>query len=219
MEIIYSILECTDAIIYGITHPNWFYIPVLVFCIFLNLLMQLYDAYQNQVIQADKNIFKSIQYYFYVNVKNTFIQIIVSLFIIFYNIEDFITIFLLICLAVITYLLHKKTEDIGYTDNLFDIVEVFSFSTVLVRTKLGLLICVLFLFGFIVIANLLSNQYKSDMFINVLSLIEFAGMFLIDYYWHLSKSFYLSILFILIPYSLLKLLNELMLLIRNKYSE
>ncbi len=198
---------------------------LLLIILGVGLVVQLYDAERDCDSAYNKGYEDATVKEFYLkrNLKITLIQFVfslmVSLWLKYSQIQGPV---ILICICVIPiYIIALKTGYKGYIDNLFDFVEAFSFSSILATGVLGMIGWTVVLLGFIYIADIFNNkQERFSLWVNLLAVTEFAIMFIIDKIFNItSLSLYSIIIFILLPHTVLKAINEIMSHVMvNKYT-
>ncbi|WFR59891.1 hypothetical protein QA584_12660 [Anaerocolumna sp. AGMB13025] len=105
----------------------------------IGLIIQLYDAERdwNSAYNIGYENITAKEFYFKRNLKITFIQIVfslvISLWLKYYRVNEIIV--LTCVVGVPFYIIAMKAGFKGYTDNIFDFVEAFSFSTVIVTSN------------------------------------------------------------------------------------
>ncbi len=191
----------------------------------IGLIIQFYDAERdwNGAFDIGYENITTKEFYFKRNLKITFIQIVfslvISLWLKYYRVNEMI---ILTCVVGVPfYIIAMKAGFKGYTDNIFDFVEAFSFSTVIVTSIAGMIGWLVILLSLIYIAIRFNDKYeKFNFWVNLFAVFEFGIMFLIDKAFNItSLSLYYIIIFILLPHTIIKALNVVVsYFLINRYS-
>lgn len=152
--------------------------------------------------------------YLKVNIRISVIEIAASFVIIFWdnNLGSFL---ILLIYIVIFYCLVKKANNLGgHTENAFDVVEAFSFMSIIVNSLCGYIAYTIIMGIFIYIAEKLNKEEKRNFHLNCLALIEVGILCFVNH--QLDKQIF-TIFLIILPHSFIRFLNVFIVCIYEKY--
>ena len=180
-----------------------FFFFILVMCW---LVAIIFDTQQDIRRGLECGIEKSDKEYFNSNLHISFVEIMLSSIIVYVG-ADSLGIFVpIVIYGTILYHLTKKLENMGgYTERLFDIVEAFSFISILANNCIGCIGYTLVIIGWIIVAWKFDAENNS-FYLNMLALIEVWVLCFINGRIE-NNNILLVICLIILPHSLLKLFN------------
>ena len=152
--------------------------------------------------------------YLKVNIRISVIEIAAFFVIIFWdnNLGSFL---ILLIYIVIFYCLVKKANNLGgHTENAFDVVEAFSFMSIIVNSLCGYIAYTIIMGIFIYIAEKLNKEEKRNFHLNCLALIEVGILCFVNH--QLDKQIF-TIFLIILPHSFIRFLNVFIVCIYEKY--
>jgi len=109
----------------------------------------------------------------------------------------------------------KKANNLGgHTENAFDVVEAFSFMSIIVNSLCGYIAYTIIMGIFIYIAEKLNKEEKRNFHLNCLALIEVGILCFVNH--QLDKQIF-TIFLIILPHSFIRFLNVFIVCIYEKY--
>lgn len=189
-----------------------FFFLFLVTCWFIAIVL---DTQQDIIRGSEYKIEKAAKEYFDINLRISFMEIVLSFIIVCVDIDSLGILVFIIVYSTIFYRLTKKLENMGgYTERLFDIVEAFSFFSILSDDYIGCIGYSLVIIAWIIVAWKIDDDING-LYLNVLALVEVWILCFINR--RIANNNILHVIcLIILPHSLLKLFNMLVVYVYEK---